>query len=54
MTNINYEEINNRICDRDNCFYWQTDRLISAEEAALIWKDRHSAIQMKNYFNYLD
>lgn len=41
---MNLREINQRISDRSNCFYWQTDRKISAEEAALIWKDRHSAI----------
>ncbi len=38
------KEINQRISDRSDCFYWQTDRKISAEEAAMIWKDRHSAI----------
>ena len=37
-------DINNRICDRSECFYWQTDRKISVEEASLIQKDRHSAI----------
>lgn len=42
MRNLN--EINQRISDRTDCFYWQTDRKISAEEAAMIWKDRHSAI----------
>lgn len=41
---MNLKEINTRIADRSDCFYWQTDRKISAEEAALIWKDRHSAI----------
>lgn len=40
----NLRDINARIIDRDECFYWQTDRKISAEEAAMIWKDRHSAI----------
>lgn len=44
MTSVNLTEINERICDRSECFYWQTDRKITAEEAALIWKDRHSAI----------
>lgn len=44
MQNISLEDINQRICDRSNCFYWQTDRKISAEEASLIWKDRHSSI----------
>lgn len=33
---MNKSEINERICDRSNCFYWQTDRNISAEEAAFI------------------
>lgn len=41
---IDLNDINNRICDRSECFYWQTDRKISVEEASLIWKDRHSAI----------
>ena len=41
---MNKNEINKRISDRTECFYWQTDRKISAEEAAIIWKDRHSAI----------
>lgn len=41
---MNLKDINDRIVDRSECFYWQTDRKISAEEAALIWKDRHSAI----------
>ena len=34
-------DINKRIGNRDNSFYWQTDRLISVEEAADIWSDRH-------------
>lgn len=41
---MDLKEINKRIIDRDECFYWQTDRKISAEEAGMIWKDRHSAI----------
>ena len=40
----NLAVINSRITDRSDCFYWQTDRKISAEEAAIIWKDRHSGI----------
>ena len=45
MNNIDLlEYINSRICDRSECFYWQTDRRVSVEEAAMIWKDRHSAI----------
>lgn len=42
---INLKDVNNRIIDRNECFYWQTDRKISAEEAETIWKDRHSAIK---------
>lgn len=41
---MNLNEINQRISDRLSCFYWQTDRRISAEEASMIWKDRHSVI----------
>ena len=41
---MNLSEINQRISDRSDCFYWQTDRKISAQEASMIWKDRHSAI----------
>lgn len=37
-------EINSTITDRSDCFYWQTDRDLSAEEAAMIWTDRHSEI----------
>ena len=36
---MNLNEINQRISDRSDCFYWQTDRKISAEEAAMIWKN---------------
>ena len=41
---VDLNDVNKRIADRSDCFYWQTDRKISAEEAAEIWKDRHSAI----------
>lgn len=41
---MDLESINERIGDRSACFYWQTDRKISVEEQAMIWKDRHSAI----------
>ena len=47
-------EINKRISDRSNCFYWQTDRQISAEEAAMIWKDRHSAITNEDLLNKIN
>ena len=54
MSNINLDDINQRICDRSDCFYWQTDRKISAEEAALIWKDRHSAITNEELFKKIN
>ena len=41
---MDLKEVNARISDRSECFYWQTDRKVSAEEAAMIWKDRHAAI----------
>jgi len=40
----NLQDINSRMCDRSNCFYWQADRKISVEEAAFVWVDRHSGI----------
>ena len=51
---MDLKEINERICDRNECFYWQTDRKISAEEAALIWKDRHSAITNEELFEKIN
>jgi len=54
MSSIDLSEINERICDRSDCFYWQTDRKISAEEAALIWKDRHSAISNEELFTKIN
>lgn len=54
MSNIDLKDINKRICDRSDCFYWQTDRKISAEEAALIWKDRHSAITNEELFTKIN
>lgn len=33
---MNLNEINQRISDRADCFYWQTDRKVSAEEAAKV------------------
>ena len=54
MSDINLEDINQRICDRSDCFYWQTDRKISVEEAAFIWKDRHSAITNEELFTKIN
>lgn len=42
---MNYNSINKRIIDRSDIFYWQAERKISEEEAATIWKDRHSSIK---------
>ena len=33
---MNLNEINQRISDRADCFYWQTDRKVSAEETAKV------------------
>ena len=48
------DDVNSRLIDRKNCFYWQTDRKISAEEAALIWKDRHSSIKNEELFDKIN
>lgn len=48
------ESINERIGDRSACFYWQTDRKISVEEQAMIWKDRHSAIANEELLNKIN
>jgi len=45
MPEINLEEINKHIANRQDVFYWQTDRLIEPAEAGTIWSDRH------RYFN---
>jgi len=36
------QKINDKITDRHNVFYWQTDRAITPQEAGAIWADRHS------------
>lgn len=41
----NLDDINKRIADRHDVFYWQAERRISEEEAASIFKDRHTAIK---------
>lgn len=35
------KEINSKLVDRKNVFYWQTDRDISPEDAGKVWQDRH-------------
>src|ERR1700744_3981961 len=39
------KKINEKIADRSDVFYWQTDRAVDPEEAGHIWADRH------RYFN---
>lgn len=39
--NLDLKRINQDIVNRSNVFYWQTDRLITPEEAAQIWTNRH-------------
>jgi len=35
------DQINQKIADRSNVFYWQTDRDITPQQAGQIWADRH-------------
>ncbi len=42
---MNLAEINKRIVDRSDLFYWQAERRVTEEEAAMLWKDRHSRIK---------
>lgn len=44
---INYNDINNRICDRTESWCWQTDRKISQAEVREIWQDKHRGISSK-------
>ncbi len=41
---LNLKDINERITDRKNSFFWQTDRNISQEETREIWEDKHRGI----------
>lgn len=41
----NLKDINKRIVDRTDCFYWQCDRKISDEEAEQIFADKHQGIE---------
>lgn len=47
-------KINQRIGDRKDCFYWQTDRKVSIEETGMIWKDRHSSISNEELFEKIN
>lgn len=62
--NMDFEDINNRISDRRNVFYWMTDRNISQKEMREIWQDKHRGIttsellelvnrEMKNRVKYI-
>lgn len=51
---MNKLDINKRIVDRTDCFYWQTDRKISEEETAEIWRDRHSNIENEDLLNIVN
>jgi hypothetical protein len=39
--NLDLVRINSSIADRQNVFYWQTDRTVTPQEAGEIWADRH-------------
>ncbi len=41
---INLKDINIRITDRTESFFWQTDRKISQSETREIWEDKHRGI----------
>lgn len=45
---LNLQDINNRIIDRQNSFFWQTDRRISQDETRAIWEDKHRGITSKD------
>ncbi|MBI3619596.1 aminoglycoside phosphotransferase family protein [Candidatus Roizmanbacteria bacterium] len=36
-----FDQINQKITDRTNVFYWQTDRAVTPQQAGQIWADRH-------------
>lgn len=42
---MNLAEVNKKIVDRSDLFYWQAERRVTEQEAAEIWKDRHAAIK---------
>ena len=41
---LDLNDINKRIIDRKNSFFWQTDRKITQEETRAIWEDKHRGI----------
>lgn len=41
---IDLDDINQRITDRTNCFYWQTDRAVDPGETGQIFADRHASL----------
>lgn len=48
---MNLKEVNKKIIDRSDLFYWQAERRITEQEAADIWKDRHAAIKNDELLN---
>lgn len=42
---MNYADLNKRITDRHDVFYWQAERKVTEEESSAVWKDRHSVIK---------
>lgn len=48
---MNLKEVNKKIVDRSDLFYWQAERRITEQEAADIWKDRHAAIKNDELLN---
>jgi Ser/Thr protein kinase RdoA (MazF antagonist) len=41
MSSMDLDKINAGIADRQDVFYWQTDRAVDPEQAGHIWADRH-------------
>lgn len=42
---IDFKDINKRIADRHDVFYWQAERKITEEEAGRIFQNRHAGIE---------
>ena len=41
MSRLDLDKINAGIANRQDVFYWQTDRAVDPEQAGHIWADRH-------------
>ena len=46
----NIKNLNDRLCDRTNIYYWQSDRDATVEEITTKWLDRHSSILNEELF----